>query len=242
MTTPKLGVPELTEGQAIPETTVNEQVRYVEQGAHLFIVKDKDLATPPGSPADGDAYIVAGSPTGAWTGWAKRIAFRFSTVWNSITPEEGFFAWVQDENLLYYYDGSAWAAWNDVAEATAAEIWAASVTNKYVSPDKLMDAAAPSALTSSTSITPDGNNSFNFTLTLAHATTLQNPSNFKVGQSGFIQITQDSGAPWTMAYGTQWKFPGGAPVLSVAAGAIDVIAYVVTASSNIRATLTKAYS
>ncbi len=109
-TTPRLGAPELASGQAVPETTVNEQIRTLEQGAGFFIVKDKDLATPPGGPADGDAYIVAGSPTGAWTGQAKSIAFYMSSAWRFVMPIEGTRAAVQDEDLDYRYDGAAWAA------------------------------------------------------------------------------------------------------------------------------------
>jgi len=109
-TTPRLGAPELVLSQAAPETTVNEQVRYAEQGAGAFIVKDKDLATPPGSPADGDAYIVASTPTGAWTGQTGKIAFYLSTAWAFVTPIEGTLAYLQDENLEYRYDGAAWAA------------------------------------------------------------------------------------------------------------------------------------
>lgn len=109
MTTPRLGAPELPTGQNASPETMNEALRWVEQGASLFIVKDKDLATPPGSPTVGDCYIVAGSPTGAWTGWATRLAFRLSTSWEDITPIEGTFAYVQDENLLYMFDGAAWA-------------------------------------------------------------------------------------------------------------------------------------
>lgn len=106
--TPRIGAPELVSGQAIPETTVNEQVRYLEQGANRFILKDKELATPPGSPADGDGYIVAGSPTGAWTGHAKHIAFRMGTGWLFIVPIEGTKAYLQDEDAEYQYDGSNW--------------------------------------------------------------------------------------------------------------------------------------
>lgn len=108
MTTPRLGAPELTEGQAAPETTVNEQGRYYEQGASSFIVKDKDLATPPASPADGDAYIVAATATGAWVGKEKRIAF-YASGWLFITPIKGMRAYVQDESAAYDYSGSAWA-------------------------------------------------------------------------------------------------------------------------------------
>jgi hypothetical protein len=108
--TPRIGAPELVLSQATPETTVNEQVRYTEQGAGAFIVKDKDLATPPGSPADGDAYIVAGSPTGAWSGQATKVAFYLSSAWAFVTPIEGTRAYVQDEDVDYRFDGAAWAS------------------------------------------------------------------------------------------------------------------------------------
>lgn len=107
---PRLGFTELTAGQAVPETTVNEENRYLEQGASYFIAKDKDLATPPGSPADGDCYIVAGSPTGAWTGKATKLAFYLNTAWAFITPIEGTRAYLQDENITYEYSGAAWAS------------------------------------------------------------------------------------------------------------------------------------
>lgn len=108
MTTPIIGAPELVSAQAVPETTVNEIARYLEQGALWFgKIKDRDLATPPGSPADGDAYIVAGSPTGAWAGQAGKIAFYVSTAWDFITPTEGMAIYVADENAPFVYDGAA---------------------------------------------------------------------------------------------------------------------------------------
>jgi hypothetical protein len=108
-TTPRLGAPELVSSQATPETTVNEQIRYVEQGASYFIVKDKDLTAAPGSPSDGDAYIVAAGATGTWSGKDGKIAFRMSTGWLYITPIEGMLAYAQDENARYVFNGSAWA-------------------------------------------------------------------------------------------------------------------------------------
>jgi hypothetical protein len=101
MTTPKIGAPELAPCQG--------GLRYLEQGARFYVVKDKDLTAPPGSPADGDAYVVAASPTGAWSGWAGRVAFRMGSVWQCVVPEAGVFAYVQDESQLYTYGGSVWA-------------------------------------------------------------------------------------------------------------------------------------
>jgi Protein of unknown function (DUF2793) len=121
-TSPRLGYTELVEGQAIPETDLNEMGRYWEQGAGFFIVKDKDLATPPGSPATGDAYIVAASPTGTWTGHAKSIAFYLGTAWAFVVPIEGTRAAVQDEDVDYRYSGSAWAIFAGSGGGTAASL------------------------------------------------------------------------------------------------------------------------
>lgn len=109
-TMPRFGVTELASGQAIPETTVNENLRYVSQGAGHFIIKDRDLTAPPGSPADGDCYLVGASATGAWAGHDGDIAFYMSTAWEFIEVIEGFSAWVNDENLLIVYNGATWTS------------------------------------------------------------------------------------------------------------------------------------
>jgi len=107
--TPIMGITELTEGQSIPATHVNEHFgRRLEQGAGAFSVKNQ-TNTPPGSPADGDSYIVTATATGAWTGWENSISYYQSgTGWKRILPREGMLAWDQTGNNLHYYDGSAW--------------------------------------------------------------------------------------------------------------------------------------
>lgn len=75
-------------------------------------VKDKDLATPPGTPADGDRYIVATAPTGAWVGHAGEIA-RWSSVataWEFYVPKAGWRMYVEDEQLIYTHNGTIWSA------------------------------------------------------------------------------------------------------------------------------------
>lgn len=98
MTTPRLGAPELVAAQAAPETTVNEQIRYLESAVGHFVVEDRDLATPPGVPVDGQSYLVAAAPTGAWTGHVGDIAYYLNTAWIFIEMQEGFTLWVKDEN------------------------------------------------------------------------------------------------------------------------------------------------
>lgn len=108
-TTPRIGAPVLEEGQATPETTVNEITRYLEAVAARVVV-DKDRTAPAGTEADGDCFIVPASPTGAWTGKAGYIAVKVSTAWVFIAPFAGLTFFVQDEAVNYRYSGSAWAA------------------------------------------------------------------------------------------------------------------------------------
>jgi Protein of unknown function (DUF2793) len=73
-------------------------------------VINRVTATPPGSAIDGVAYIVAASPTGAWSGHANHLA-RYSTkvtAWEFFTPKAGWKAYdiAADETVLF--DGSAW--------------------------------------------------------------------------------------------------------------------------------------
>jgi hypothetical protein len=110
MTTPR-GAPELVESQALPATTVNEQIRRTEAGACHFPVTDR-VTAPPGSCSDGANYLIIATATGAFTGKENQIATAVGTNaasgWYYHTPVEGFSAWVMDENARYLFDGAAW--------------------------------------------------------------------------------------------------------------------------------------
>lgn len=112
MTTPR-GAPELTSGQAVPETTVNEQIRRTEAGACHFPVTDR-VTAPPGSCSDGANYLIIATATGAFASKENQISTAVGTNaasgWYYHTPIEGFTAWVMDENAEYRFDGSAWGA------------------------------------------------------------------------------------------------------------------------------------
>ena len=94
------------------------------------------------------------------------------------------------------------------------------------------------ALTDGATITPDFAVANNYSVTLGGNRTLANPSNLTAGQSGTIVITQDGTGSRTLAYGSNWKFPGGtAPTLTTTASAVDVIAYYVESATRITARL-----
>jgi hypothetical protein len=121
MTTPKTASPELVESQADKEEDHNEAIRRVEAGAGHYLVVDKDLTAPPGSCADGAQYIVASPATGAWAGHEGDIAIAVganaANGWYFREPEEGVFAWVQDETPpLHYWDvTTSPGTWQDYA-------------------------------------------------------------------------------------------------------------------------------
>jgi hypothetical protein len=70
---------------------------------------------PPGSPNDGDRYIIEATASGVWTGAEDQIVEwnTASGTWDSTLPNEGMTTFVEDENKYYvYYDG----AWGPMGE------------------------------------------------------------------------------------------------------------------------------
>lgn len=114
-TTANIGFPYLVEGQAKAEVTVNEALSMLDASLQLS-VKDRHLSTPPVSPAAGDRYIVATSPTGDWAGHATHIAAYYGG-WIFLVPKAGWQAWIQDEACWAVYT-TAWQVTTAVANLT----------------------------------------------------------------------------------------------------------------------------
>lgn len=112
MTTPNLGLIELTNSQG-QYLNANETFAILDALVGK-VVKDKDLNTPPGSPADGDVYIVGPTPTGLWSSQGNKITFwsADASEWVFITPREGWKFEPVDEDITYRYSGSAWVEWS----------------------------------------------------------------------------------------------------------------------------------
>ncbi|EKE70899.1 hypothetical protein [Oceanibaculum indicum] len=96
----------------------------------------------------------------------------------------------------------------------------------------------PVPLDDGATITPDFDLGNNFSVTLAGNRTLANPTNIVAGQAGIIRIVQDGTGSRTLAFGSYWKFAGGAaPDLTAAPAAVDALAYYVDAADHITASL-----
>jgi hypothetical protein len=95
--------------QAQKHVTVNDALARLDALVHLAVIS-RVLATPPATPAEGDRYLVAASPTGAWAGQVGKIAAYLAGQWVFAVPKEGWRLWVNAEDALLAFDGTAWIA------------------------------------------------------------------------------------------------------------------------------------
>lgn len=111
--------------------------------------------------------------------------------------------------------------------------------NTTSSPTKLyvLGSAASNVVglgTTNATTTLDFSTANNFSLTLTGNITLANPTGVTTGQSGIIQIQQDSVGSRTIGFGSHWDFPNAtAPTLSTGANALDALTYFVRSSTSI---------
>lgn len=102
-TTPILGITELTAEQKGNEVLVNEAIRKLETLHGGYVVCEDEQTTPPGSPNEGEAYIVLATGTGAWAGQDGDVAYYLNATWLFITPFEGLLVYLKDVNNLEIY-------------------------------------------------------------------------------------------------------------------------------------------
>lgn len=107
--TPNLGLPYIMAAQSQKHVTHNEAIRAIDAVVQLSVL-DRNLGAPPSSPAEGARYIVAASPSGAWSGHASEVAAYQDGAWMFYAPSEGWIAWVADEDIAVVWTGSAWGS------------------------------------------------------------------------------------------------------------------------------------
>jgi len=117
-----------------------ESVRLVSNGANWLVVEHTDprlthpmplpvvsrLTAPPTSPAAGAFYVITGSPTGAWSSYAEHDLVRADGQggWIRYQPSAdcGWMAYVQSDDLLIQYRGSAWVDLTNVTAPTTSTL------------------------------------------------------------------------------------------------------------------------
>ncbi|MCA3647228.1 MAG: DUF2793 domain-containing protein [Methylobacterium sp.] len=107
MTTPNLGLPFILQGQAQKEVTHNEALIRLDALVHGS-VRSRSLTTPPGSPVNGERWIVPSGATGVWAGQAGRIAHWNVNAWAFYVPLTGWRTHVEDERLTVVWTDGLW--------------------------------------------------------------------------------------------------------------------------------------
>lgn len=108
MTTPRLGLPYIQVQQAQKEVAHSEGLVRLDALVQP-VAQQIGLNTPPGSPAEGQLWVVGLSPTGAWAGQANRIAQRIGGAWRFYVPTSGWRVWDLATQQEWAWDGAAWS-------------------------------------------------------------------------------------------------------------------------------------
>jgi len=106
-TTPHLILPLLAAAQAQKHVTHNEALASLDALVHLA-VKERGRTAAPGSPAEGDRYLVGTGATGAFGGHDGEIALFDLGRWRFFIPRAGWRVYVETEDRIIVFDGSQW--------------------------------------------------------------------------------------------------------------------------------------
>lgn len=109
-TTPKFGLGQLVEGQTGGEVKFSEAMLQLDTLLHAKVI-NATTNTPPGSPTEGDTYLISSSPTGAWSGKAGYITVYFGGQWKFFAKTAGMTIWdasLSVSSAFKIWDGSAW--------------------------------------------------------------------------------------------------------------------------------------
>ena len=144
--TNRLVLPLLAASQAQKHVTVNEALKLLDAIIQAGVI-DKDLTAPPGSPSEGDIYIVGASATGDWAGQDDDLAIYQDGAWVFVTPLNGFIAFVADESTLYVFN-SSWTSLAGILGASYLPLAGGTMTGNLV-----LEEATPSIRMNDTDIT-----------------------------------------------------------------------------------------
>ena len=106
--TPRMGLPELAEMQEMNSAQINDALLQLDALCGVSVL-GLFVNDPPPAPADGDIYITGGAPTGAWAGYAYKIACCNDGGWRIYTPFNGLVVHRADTNSFAVYRGGQWA-------------------------------------------------------------------------------------------------------------------------------------
>lgn len=109
--TVNLGIALLAAEQAQKHVTMNEALARIDNLVMMAVISAV-VTVPPGSPAEGDRYIVPVGATGAWLGMTNLVAAYSGGAWVFYVPKAGWLAWNIATATMMLYSSAAWAAFS----------------------------------------------------------------------------------------------------------------------------------
>ena len=122
-----LGLPYIASSQSQPDVTHNQAVAMLQimiAGGAISV----GLNTPPGSPTEGDVYVIGTSPTGVWAGKPNVVAGYFLSQWLYLPGNDSSGTQIDmgaDQVGLHLYskaDNSEYT-WSDSGESPSVYSW-----------------------------------------------------------------------------------------------------------------------
>lgn len=120
-TSPVLGLPYIASQQSQPEVTHNAALNML--AVALFGVTQVGLNAAPGSPTEGDSYVVGPAGSGAFSGRNNKLAIYTEAGWVFLpgvddngsqiamgAAQEGLRVWSKADDCGFVWTGSAWVA------------------------------------------------------------------------------------------------------------------------------------
>jgi len=107
--TARLKLPYIMPSQAQKHITHNEALRMIDAIVHIR-VSGQNLDASPDMPTEGESYTVGGTPSGAFTGQAGKVAAFQDGAWSFFQPRAGWTLWDEALSGLFVFDGSDWIA------------------------------------------------------------------------------------------------------------------------------------
>ena len=113
MSTPKNDLSEIAEAQSDKFLRYNSAIQDLDQLCNLTVVNV--TTTIPGSPANGDAYIVAHGATGDWAGYDDWIAYWLDNTgaWKFKRPYEGWIAYNYTTQSYWSFEEGSAGGWSE---------------------------------------------------------------------------------------------------------------------------------
>lgn len=209
----------MTQNQARKDLTYNLGVLFLGARGGGVVLSDQ-LSTPPVDPENGDAYIVAASPTGAWAGHEDAIAVYFDG-WRFIDPAPGSPVYVAASALYKNYDDGSPPGWVtlaigggvtdflDLADVPAGYSgYGGKPVRVAAGENGLEFGLAMQSVTSAATVTPTFANDMVKITAQAEALTLANPTGTAEGGHGLVIRIKDNGTARAISYGSQYRAIG----------------------------------